>query len=326
MNLLAGTPIKSEFSAMAGVRFEGFAVLPSNAHVVEATMQMLSGMRSDLLITGPSGWGKSRFLDAVATLATEQSGSPVRPQLALNFHSHSAPSARMPWLILDQTEAVLAQPRFQQDMRAILELRTRLNKPTVIACTTTATSESLLAAVLPKRGWRALRLHEPQNEERQVILRLMAEREGLRLSDRLITLLSRKLQGNGNSFLGALQRLNLVQPIWQEPADELKAFGALRLYMADAYGWDLRDHVDAVVHEFYQAQPYPQNSNLADSLSLYFMQRSFGISEREVAAYYGLSLGQAYAEFNRVDDLIRSELAAWTQACLRTLANSLENA
>lgn len=326
MNLLAGTPIQSARSAMAGVRFEGFAVLPSNASVVEATLQILEGSRSDLLITGPSGWGKSRFLDVIAQLATDQIGTEVRPQLGINFLSQSGHSTRDPWLVIDQTEAVLTQPRFRQELRATLELRTRLRKPTVLACTTESENESLLKAVLPKRGWRPHRIHEPQSEERQVILRLMAEREGLRLSDRLITLLSRKLQGNGNSFLGALQRLNLVQPIWQEAADELKAFGALRLYMADAYGWDLRDHVDAVVHEFYHAQPYPKNSSLADSLSLYFMQRSFGISEREVAAYYGLSLGQAYAEFNRVDDLVRSDLAIWSQACLRTLAISLENA
>lgn len=298
-----------------------FATLPSNAGAVEGVLSFVRGDLPFVALFGPSGWGKSHLLDEAAkfTRAYRLPGSEVR--VANSWLRETSGYAQEPVLVLDQVQDALGKVRERQLLRHALEIRLRLGRPTLLALTA-GESESPLNRILPRQRLQQFLLEKPTRHERQQIIRQIARNESVHLSDRLVTALARSLAGNGNSISGAIQRLGLLQSCWSSPEDELRALGTLKPHLSWRRGWDLRDHVyENVVHVLQKNGV--QDQRWAQEVSIFFMLRSFGLSEADVGSYFGISTGEVHRHLRCATSQSHSACKTIYAECAQKLQHSL---
>lgn len=255
-------------------------------------MLFSAGLCPFVALVGPTGWGKTHLLDAVAGTLRANDSEVVRVHAASDWLGNAnRPETRV--LLLDDVTDVLSRPRARQQLRIVLERRARAGKPTMLALTAPSITRSIRSALPCPREWTLAPIESPTPDERETVVRHVASCTGLKLSETIIRLIAARAAANGRSITGALQRLKLVDRRWVGAHAVLRACGILQPHLSDATGWDLRDHVNDVLGREWASQPHsPTRTN---RVGVYLMLHAMGLSEDEVARYYRLQPGEAYA-------------------------------
>lgn len=284
--------------ALFRTRREGFhtmAALTSNIRAIETGLLFAGGMRTFAAIVGPSGWGKSHIIEAVANSLWRESGIAVTVQSALEWAQAPMRTETSSPVILDNVQDVLSRQRIRGLMRMKLDRRVRWGRPTLLAFTSTRVTHTIKSLLPRTRDWEISLIQEPTPEERAAVVREIAAALGVHLSPTMVRVLARYIEGNGRSVLGAMQRLKLVRSTWQTNCDVLSALGILLPYLSESSGFDLRDHIHEAVMRTCRSNPELAALASPEDLSLHLMMNAVGLSEIDVAGYYRLSPGEAYA-------------------------------
>lgn len=306
--------------------FSRVVALPTNVKAVEAALLFARGGHASVVLVGPSGWGKSLLLDAAASVLSRGPHkvcvASVQEYLAAEPRAESSAP-----LILDNVQDALGQTRPRQALRRILERRVELGRPVLLAFTAARTTRSHKLFLPSSRNWLLAEIEEPELEERSLVVRAIAQEEGLTLGTGLVRVLTRFAGSSGHSILGACHQLKLFQSRWMRGDDVLRALGLLHPFLHHPSGWDVRDHVVDIVSERLKAvMPAPGAlSEPSLDLSAHLMLNRLCLSERDVAAYLQLTPGEAYSRANRFAEQTKSpETAQLEAAGCEALLQSLE--
>src|SRR5688572_1680459 len=116
--------------------FDSFAAVPSNCEAVETSLLFATGLQSFAALVGPSGWGKTHLLEAVAKRLQHDAG-----YWACEVHSASdwisnqnRVDPHVP-VVLDNVQDVLAKSRSRLLFRLALERRVKAGRPTILGFT-----------------------------------------------------------------------------------------------------------------------------------------------------------------------------------------------
>lgn len=281
--------------------FAGFVPLPSNATAFEAAMLFANDMAPFVALAGPSGWGKTHLLTAIAQSFHTERGMSVTVTPAIDWASQAGRVDPSGPLLLDDVQDVLTKPRLRQQFRRLLERRVQGGRPLVLALTHDRPERTLRSLLPTVHEWSVGLIRPPEATERVLVVRGMAVNERLVLGDALVQLLAQKAPGNGLSLAGALSRLRLLKDRWHDAPAILRACGILMPFLNDSRGWDLRDHVyDAVVAFWSRSrETLPVAPH---EFAVYAMLHLLALPERDVAAYFQLNQGDAYAIASTVAD------------------------
>jgi chromosomal replication initiation ATPase DnaA len=267
--------------------FGSFAVLPSNVQAIDSALLFSTGLHPLVAIVGPSGWGKSHLLEAVATRLAMDGQAVPQVLMATEWALGTVRSEPSYPLLLDNAQDALEQSRTRQAMRLGLERRVRAGRPTLL-CFTASKPSRLIRGLLPHpRNWSIATIGFPEPMERVLVIEQMSRVEGLHLSQQLIKIIGFRMHGNGRTLTGALKRLKLFGSHWTEPAATLRACGVLNPFLSDSSDWDLGE---VMVKGAAKMEP----SKLGQDIALYLMLRQAGLSELDVARYFGIEPREAY--------------------------------
>ncbi len=273
--------------------FESFAALPSNLHAIESVALFAQGHLTFAALTGPSGWGKSHLLYAVASaLKCPKTGTlPILQATEWAAHGHRGDAQGA--LILDNAQDALAKARTRLHLRLALERRSRARRPTLVAFSGSTTQR--IRAFLPHgREWTVAEIRAPLPSERECIVRQMAEAEGVTISEQVVRVISRHMGGDGRTLLGALRRLRLAGSEWQGDALSLQACGLLSCFFADSPTWDLAEQIWDAANA-----ACPGEEPAARSMALYVARRVALLPEEQVASQFDVRPARVYTEARR---------------------------
>lgn len=276
--------------------FGSLAPLPSNVEAIEAGLRFSAGLNTLVIITGPSGWGKSHLLEAITYRLTHELGTPIEMLNASGLMANPIKGETAGPLILDDVQEVLGRPRPQLALRLNLERRVRAGKSTILAFTVPKPTRQLKALIPSFRDWTVCSMPEPEAAERVLLLRHLSAAEGLSLSESLIGVIAGSMYGNGRTLSGALKRLRLSGATWMDPSATLQACGLLDPFFADNPDWDLKLKILKVVEG--NKALFPNVSSL--DLALVLMLHEAGLAEVDVARCLGVSPKDAYLRANHL--------------------------
>lgn len=297
--------------------FSTMAAMPSNVEAIEASLLFSARMNSHVALVGPSGWGKTHLLKAVAYRMNSEPGVTTEPQGVEDFlHNPHRADTTMP-LLLDDVQLILGRARQKLMLRLALERRVRTGRQTMLAFSSPMTSRQMSAFLPLSREWVVARIEEPAPEERTLLINQLAHAEGLSLSPTLVRIIARQMHGNGRTLSGALKRLRLAGQSWLDSRGTLRACGLLDPFFSDNSAWDLK-HSIMVVSESSHAQ-FSMVSSL--DLALYTMLRETCLTETEVARVAGVSPSEAYQRANRFAS--QAELSATVHGYLSQFAENV---
>ena len=294
LNGQPGTPHVPKLSEVLFERkehsFASLAAMPSNVEAIEAALQFAAGMADFVAIVGPSGWGKTHLLRAVAYRLSLDGGAFLDPASATEFLATPQRLEANQPLVLDDVQDVLGKARQRLALRFALERRVRAGRPTILAFTSPKPTRQIRAFLPGARDWSVVSMGEPTADERVLLLNQMATAEGLALSPRLVKILADQMHGNGRTLSGALKRLRLTDPSWLDTGGTLRALGLLEPFFADNSGWDLKRRIlrlaDRHRAQFGKVNPL--------DLAIYTMLREAGLAESDVARCTDLSNSDVY--------------------------------
>lgn len=282
-----GAPRKSSLDSLT------ITPLPCNVVGIESALFFADGVLPFVALCGPSGWGKSQILSAAAQRITHQTGRSTPTHSATTYLLRGGRWDSPEPLLLDDAQACSVHTRERQLLRNVLELRVRLRRPTLVSFTSVQ-SASRLHAVLPcPARWVIHTIPEPAREERQVILRDLARRNGLDLSDRLIHVLSVVLDGSGRACAAAIQRLALVGTKWHGLSGELQALATVRPYLK--HSWTLCGFTERAMTELFDSLGLEFDPVFARSLTVHLLRDVAAVTEEQVACRLGLDRGVVFA-------------------------------
>lgn len=303
--------------------FSTMAAMSSNVKAIEAALMFSNGLAPFVTLYGPSGWGKTHLLQAAATVVHREFGLMARVQGVTQWFESGARWDHQAPLILDDAHLALNRARLKQSLRLALERRVRAGRMTMLAFSTPKMSRAIKGLLPNARGWVLGPISEPSPVERELVTRHMAGIEGLTLAGSIHRFFSKQATWDGRTMIAALRRLKLVQSRWTDAEDVLRALGVVSPHL-EGSGWDLRDYVHETLTRFLETKvPDCSSPNLAQDLSVYFMIDRMGLSERDVASYFGQSPGEAYVRATRIGrdpcakgEELRTECAAVLVASL----------
>jgi len=308
--------------------FGSIAALPSNVRAIEAALLFGSCFQDHVAILGPSGWGKSHLLHAAAKNLRRRLGAAIAVVSAVEWTTSSSHWELATPVLLDDVQDALKQPRLRQSLRAGLERRVKCGRPTLLSFTAEGTSRLLRTFLPHQREWLVATMSEPSPLERELVARQIAASKGMVVAQAILNLLAKKTAGNGRSLEGALERLKLSQARWVDSDEILRGSGILGPYLGDEHGWDLRDHVHEVITSaVHENRSCGLQAPVDTDMALSVMLHEVGIGENEVASFYRVSPGEAYARasFSRTrskDDGVSLFLRA---RCIEALVHSFEH-
>jgi hypothetical protein len=277
-------------------------VIPSNIEAVEACALFSKNHWPFVAVVGPSGWGKTHMLRAAATSLGPDA---VVQRDAYEWITATTARRDLRPLLLDDVQDVLRSPRHRNRFRQAINLRAKAGAPTMLAIGSSTGTLPERSQMSLGREWHVARIRTPQASERIEVVRRIAAIEGIQLSESMLRLMSTHLHGNGHSLLGALRRLRLVKSAWQEPTDVMHACGLLSPYMMGQDGWDPRD---AVFEGVSRSIPFETaDKSRRFDLCAYFMLVEMGLSEQQVATFFGVSPGEVYAMAVRTQTKLRDD-------------------
>ncbi|MCB0825119.1 MAG: hypothetical protein KDC26_02930 [Armatimonadetes bacterium] len=295
--------------------------LPSNIQAINAVEQLLSGYQPYVLICGQSGWGKSHLLRSCAVLAEEHSQDRVLSMSAIEFLKTAIDPGLTGHLILDDIQDALRNPRTRHELMYRLERRMRLHRPTLLSSSLPATNKKLIAALPSYRRWLVVSMDRPSASERVQIVAKIAESEGIRIHPSLAELMANHMNGNGNSIVGALQRLRLMNTNWSQESSLLEACGILMPYLIGKQGWDPRDVIHDICDQTIKNQSLGLN---IEDVACYLMLSRAKFSEQSVSDFVGKTVGQCYLASARIRKQIqRDETRAKVEICEQEVLKAL---
>lgn len=300
----------------------GMVLVDSNRSALHACSSFCDGTSPFIALVGPSGWGKTQLLRSTAArfgVTLEHKSE------STTLHRRRDPVKRisnLPYLILDDAEDFMPRLKDRQELRTIIEHRIRTHRPTLLAFSTSQPIRGL-KALLKDPQWRIEEVAQPSCFEKRQIVTRMAERENAQISQTLVNVMASKSGGNGATLVAAIQRLLLVQPDWTTPDSQLRALGVLKPYLQGQTGWDVRDHVHETTRRFAEHQGCFASEEV-DDMALYFMRTSVGISEKEVADFFGYEPGFSHSKLQTATLKSRNGMAVYYDDCRQYLIDSLE--
>lgn len=300
--------------------FASLAALPSNVDAIEAALLFSIGRNRHVVIVGPSGWGKTHLMRAVAHRLSCD-GTPVEPMSAQQYVTSAACFDSSAPLVLDDVQDTLTKARQRLGLRIALERRIKANRPTILSFTNSKPNREIVSLLPSQRDWVIETMGEPMPAERVLVLDQMAKAEGLRMSPRLVRLLSDQMHGNGRTLSGALKRLRLFGVNWLDTPSTLRALGILEPFFRDNSSWDLKHRILRLA-ERNRAQF--GKVNWLD-LALYAMQHEAGLCEGDVARAANLSNGEVYQRTLRFQQQVEAcdETAAYAMQFVELVVSSL---
>ena len=293
------------------VGFSSLAALPSNLGAIEAGMRFANGTTPFVVVLGSSGWGKTHLLNSVCTFMRLQGCEVNDPVSATSYTDGVDGIEESSPLLLDDVQDALRNMRTKQRFRRMLERRMSARRPTLLAFSDTVTLKQVAQFLPGAREWGMQKISEPTHSERELIVRQIADVEGVSLSHPIVSLVSRQLFGNGRSIQGALQTMRLVKTDWSRREDVCAACGVLTPYLHGIEGWDVRDAaMDAVERAFIKRTPSDFDK---EQMCAYLLIVEIGLSEQTVATFLGESPSKVYGMSTAVK-LARED--ATVQACI----------
>jgi hypothetical protein len=161
-------------------------------------------------------------------------------------------------------------------------------------------------AVLPLfRSWLVAEITPPTAAEREVVVSQVATRESLALSEPLRKVLAR-IDGNGRSLAGALNRLRLESACWIDSRATVRALGLLNPFFAAHPTWDFREHILSVARSFSSAD---RGGIPSESLAVYGMLRVAALPEADVARYMDMEPAKVYIMASKLEDRLEQSSA-----------------
>jgi chromosomal replication initiation ATPase DnaA len=278
--------------------FDSLAPVPSNVEALETALLFSTGLQSFAALVGPSGWGKTHLLEAVAGRLRNDAGyRRCHVHTASDWVSNPPRTEAHEPLILDNVQDVLAKARSRVLLRLALERRVKAGRPTILGFTSTRATRSIKTLLPQTREWGIATIGSPAPAERQIVVRKIAESESVAISDELVKLLAVKLKGNGLTLRGAMKRLKLHESSWLGPRGTLRACGVLTPFFSDNSSWDLREHI----LECAKAYTVSCAGVTASELAVYVMLREALLAEADVARFMDVPQGQAYGTATRLE-------------------------
>ncbi|MBS1706796.1 MAG: hypothetical protein JST40_13080 [Armatimonadetes bacterium] len=279
-----------------------------------------------MALIGPSGWGKTSLLQCVSNYRCNQKLGTIGIRSLRTQPVRWEHLETVPVLILDDAGYAFRSPRAKHDLRMLLERRAKAGRSTIIAIETDLSTKALRNQLPYSRNWSVGEITEPTKDEFPLMVRHFAKNYGLHISETLISLLAKKLTGNGHALVGALQRLQLVQLSWLTLESVAAACGVLNENLSAADGWDIRDHIVDLIDSAPSTRSTLKSSADRIAFAAFVMRKAFRLPEREVAGYLGLDEGRVYNLSNRVmKGEIVSEPAKILEAWLSDFERSLES-
>lgn len=286
--------------------FAAFAPLPSNVEASEAALRFSANVEPLVALVGPSGWGKSHLLGAVA-LRMSKTSPPVR-LASVGDHLRGGVSDTTGALLLDDCQEVLAKPKMRLMLRLLLERRVRAGRPTMLAFTLPRPTRAQVSLLPLERSWNVATLEAPAAAERALLIEQMAGAEGLALSPRLVRIVAHSMHGNGRTLSGALKRLRLTGPSWLDASATLRACGLLDPFFVDNAGWDLKLSVVRLA----ERNRARFGRVLPADLAIYTLLRVACLGEADVARALKIEPGAAYLRASRFAQEIAADAIAAT--------------
>jgi hypothetical protein len=279
---------------------QSITALPSNHQVMAVGFDFACGLRPYVGVGGPCGWGKSGMLDHIAC-ATRQISDPHCQRIAaVEWINSQTPPDRDRFLIIDDVQDTLRQPRYRHQLKVRLESRLARRRPTLFG--TTGGFQDLIrhGIIRPGSDWQLSEVQEPTAEERQHVARFIAIEQSMELHPSIESLIATHLNGNGRSIRGALLRLKLIKDDWKLESDILGACGVLMPYLIGEDGWDPRDVVaEAVTFLLLSCETPPLGKR---AIIAYSLNRLIRLPEVEVARFLRISTGQVYRHCRNVKE------------------------
>ena len=302
-----------DFASLAGV--------PSNVEAVEAALTFAGGSSPFAALIGPSGWGKTHLMEAVASQVQREEGCvvPIHNAMEWVVSRHGAHS-RDP-LLLDNVQDALVRPKVRQSVRQALEKRVRAGLPTMLSFTANRPTRPLKSLLPSCQDWIVANIKAPDPRERMVVISQISHAEGVAISQGLARLLAYKMRGNGRTLVGALKRLRLYGSAWLDSRATLKACGILDPFFVDNSAWDLKEQIYRIsLHSDFRHG----RANASD-LAIFTMLREACLSEIDIAHFLGIEPSAVYqrsAKFEGQASLaepVRAELNTFIEAIVDSL-------
>ncbi len=302
MNVLNKIETVAPFPKLSEVLFErrestfnSLAALPSNIDAIDAAVMFSAGLHPFVALVGPSGWGKTHLLKAVANRICMDVYVMPEPISVSEYLSNPPKGESSGHLLLDDVQEAMGRSRLKMNLRMNLERRVRCGKPTLLAFTGPRPSRAIRTFLPMSREWKIVTLPAAEPVERVLLLHQMAAGEDLSLSPRLSKLIAEQMHGNGRTMSGALKRLRLSGTNWLDSSSSLRALGLLDPFFSDNGSWDLKLKILRVAES---AAPQFSKVCVAD-LTLYTLLHEAGLSEVDVARVMGIEPSEAYLRATR---------------------------
>lgn len=296
--------------------------LPSNIVAIESAMRFCDGTLEQVALYGPSGWGKTNLLVDVAKKLSESERSHVQVQSAYEWAGSGIRLESATPLVLDDVQDVMLHPKIRHKFKQKLNLRLRTNRRTLLSISTTENPQCARLPLPCSQSWTVAQICSPTQEERSAITQQIATQCGLKISNNVATLISKHLNGNGRSILGALQRLRLIKSDWTQPQDVMLICGTLSPYLLGENGWDPRDQVHEAVNRIGAGSG---TTITKTGLCAYFMLVEMGLGESEVATFLRLSPGRVYKWAKEVQaELKSSDVEMLVSACRNAILSGFK--
>jgi len=318
----ASNPKLSEvLFANSSHNFASLAGVPSNVEAVEAALTFAGGTNPFAALVGPTGWGKTHLMEAVAAQVSREDGCivPIHNAMEWATSSHGA-YARQP-LLLDNAQDALVRPKVRQAVRSALEKRVRMGLPTMLSFTAHRPTRPLKSLLPCCQDWIVANIKTPDPRERMVVVSQISNAEGVAISQGLARLLAYKMKGNGRTLVGALKRLRLYGPTWLDSRATLKACGILDPFFFDNSAWDLKEQISRISHH----PEYRHGRADSSDMAIFTMLREANLSEIDIARFLNIEPSEVYqrsAKFEgqaSLSEPIKAELNTFIEAIVDSL-------
>jgi hypothetical protein len=272
--------------------------LPSNVEAIEAGLRFSAGLNTHVSIVGPSGWGKTHLLEAIAFRLTHELDTPVERLSAAALVESPLKGETAGPIILDDVQEILGRPRPQLALRLNLERRVRTGRATILSFTFPKPNRQIKSLLPNYRDWTVCSMGEPEAAERILLLNHMSSAEGLSLSPGLVKVIAHSMHGNGRTLAGALKRLRLSGPTWLDSRATIRACGLLDPFFADSPDWDLKLKILKAAEAHRSAFPKATMTDLA----LVVMLHEAALAEADVARCLNITPAEAYLRAARFQE------------------------
>ena len=298
------------------------APLACNIRALEAASDFARGVHNQVVIIGPSGWGKSHLLRSAAHAIRLYQDRPVVVADAATWALAQRRVKDAAPLILDDVQDVIRHARARHCLRDCLARRSEFGRPTLLGFNALRMCRDLHELLPVSAPWVCATIKEPDVQDREIVVRQIARKEGVVLSRAARRTIARMVAGNARSIEGAMRRLRLVTDDWSEPASVLPLCGLVMPYVVDGTEWDPREIVASVATGVLEGTV--AGRKVVKEITAFILCRDMGLSESDVAAYVELPPGEVYRWVAIVEELlVQPEVERAVQACQNAVLQSL---